>query len=251
MRPQYHVINGDALREQFPADISGKIIVMRECLVDGPVNADDLESLFAIRANFISEGYGGTKEEYHEKLVTELSHLEKVESNADINLWFEDDLFCQVNFWFIISLLQHHKLQNPIYLIKPITHTRYGFGGLNQLELKQISDNRIPLHKLEEISMLWQFYTEDRNNDMLELADQLRDNYPFILPAVTAHVDRQPTSDSLGRPTATLIKIMKELDTTEFGSIFQEFSERESIYGFGDLQVKKLYDDIISKELHL
>jgi len=59
--------------------------------------------------------------------------------------------------------------------------------------------------------------------------------YPFILPATKAHVERKPTNENAGRPIQSLITIMKELETEEFGPIFREFNKRESIYGFGDL----------------
>jgi len=36
-KKQYHILNGDALKEQFPDRIKGKIIIARECLVDGNV----------------------------------------------------------------------------------------------------------------------------------------------------------------------------------------------------------------------
>ena len=42
----------------------------------------------------------------------------------------------------------------------------------------------------------------------------------------------------------SLIQIIKELKTEEFGPVFKEFNKRESIYGFGDLQVKRLFNQI-------
>lgn len=38
------------------------------------------------------------------------------------------------------------------------------------------------------------------------------------------------------------MKIVEELNTKEFGSIYREFNRREAIYGFGDLQVKNMMD---------
>lgn len=54
------------------------------------------------------------------------------------------------------------------------------------------------------------------------------------------------TYQNAGRPIQSLITIMKELDTEEFGPVLREFNKRESIYGFGDLQVKRLFDEIIN-----
>jgi len=48
----------------------------------------------------------------------------------------------------------------------------------------------------------------------------------------------------LGRPSQSLIRIINELNTVEFEPIFREFSKREDIYGFGDLQVKRLFNEI-------
>jgi hypothetical protein len=41
---------------------------------------------------------------------------------------------------------------------------------------------------------------------------------------------------------------MDELGTTDFGLIFKEFNKREAIYGFGDLQVKRLLDGLLNKD---
>ncbi|MEJ2006462.1 MAG: hypothetical protein P8X57_16220 [Cyclobacteriaceae bacterium] len=56
---EYHILNGDSLKAQFPKDIDGEIIVARECLVDGEVQSDDLKELFKIRASFITSTYSG------------------------------------------------------------------------------------------------------------------------------------------------------------------------------------------------
>ncbi|WP_211277476.1 hypothetical protein [Nonlabens spongiae] len=47
MNTHYHILNGDALKEQFPKTIPGKIIVGRECLVDGPVQGDSLSAFLS------------------------------------------------------------------------------------------------------------------------------------------------------------------------------------------------------------
>ncbi|MBL4704861.1 MAG: DUF1835 domain-containing protein, partial [Flavobacteriales bacterium] len=120
MIKQYHILNGDSLKDQFPDNISGEIIVARECLVDGNVNGLDLAELFQTRARFISQNYDGyTAHDYYEKSVPEFQKMQDITSDADINLWFEDDLFCQVNFWFVIHLLSSSIQDNRIFLIRP------------------------------------------------------------------------------------------------------------------------------------
>jgi len=235
---QYHILNGDALKSHFPPSIKGEQIVARECLVDGAVNGESLEELFETRVQFISQHYGATTEEYQEKVVSEFQRIRNIESGTEINLWFEDDLFCQVNMWFVLSLLKGKD--NPIFLVRPDVHTRYGFGGLDEEGLLSIYENRKEMTELDKLSNFWKTYQSENIDQLLAQAKELRAVYPFMLDAVQAHIARIPKGDSLGRPTETLIQIMKDLDTEDFGPIFQAFCERESIYGFGDSQVKRL-----------
>jgi len=79
---------------------------------------------------------------------------------------------------------------------------------------------------------------------MIRIAEKLNDRFSFLIYAVQAHKDRLPLNGNSGRPTQTLIRIMNELNTAEFGPIFREFSKREAIYGFGDLQVKRMLAEI-------
>lgn len=247
MRKQFHILNGDSLKEILPANIQGEMIVARECLIDGNVEGKSLDDFFATRAKFISDNYeGSSKQDYYNKTVIEFQKIQAIPQESEINLWFEDDLFCQVNFWFVISLLAKSHKGNRIFLVRPITNSQYGFGGLNESELRSIYTNRLLLTNLDKLAKLWVLYQNDDTEKLLETARDLENKYPFILPAVKAHLERIPIERNPGRPSRSLLQIMNELKTEEFEPIFKEFCNRESIYGFGDLQVKRLLDDIKS-----
>ncbi len=70
--------------------------------MDGNVKGMEADELFASRAKFLSQNYGGTEQDYYEKVVPEFQKIKSINNDSDINLWFEDDLFCQVNFWFVV-----------------------------------------------------------------------------------------------------------------------------------------------------
>ena len=87
--------------------------------------------------------------------------------------------------------------------------------------------------------------TQENYLKMVEITDLHLDNYDFFLkPAIKAQIDRAPDEQGLGRPERALIAIMKELNTKDFGAVFRLFCQREAIYSFGDLQVKKFIEDI-------
>jgi hypothetical protein len=245
MKNQVHLINGDALKQQFPEEIVGKIIVVRECLVDGNVEGSSLEQLFQTRANFIKINYDGfTEQDYFTQTVSEIRKIEKISENAEINLWFEDDLFCQVNFWFTCYLIQLWNLKNRVFLVRPKTQNQFGFGGLTKPELVSIYKNKLLLTELVKIAEMWRFFQLNQLNNLHKRAKELTKKYPFILPAVKAHIQRFPKNGKLGKPGESILKIMKEIETEEFEPVFREFCKRESIYGFGDLQVKNLIREI-------
>lgn len=245
MKEQYHILNGDALKDQFPKDVKGEIIVARECLVDGNVAGNSLEEIFETRASFISKHYdGNTIESYYQNSVSEFDKMRAIPSGTEVNLWFEDDLFCQVNFWFVGYLLHQQQKNNPVYLVRPKVHSPYGFAALNSNELSALIQDRKRITDLDKVSGLWIAYQLQNFNTLLDIAIELEQEYPFIFPAVKAHIDRFPTNGKQGRPEETLFALMTEFGTDDFGQVFKAFNEKESIYGFGDLQVKRLFDII-------
>jgi len=249
MRKQYHILNGDSLKQNFPEEIQGEVIVARECLVDGDVQGRDLNELLSTRAKFISQNYGGSEQDYYLKTASELCKISKIMNNCDINLWFEDDLFCQVNFWFVVNLLLKEDIDSKIFILRPEIHTQYGFSGFKKDGLISIYKNKLELIYADKIASLWELYQKNDLEKLINTARELENKYSFILPAVMAHYERKPSNrnGNLGRPKQTLIKIIEELGTDDFGTVFKEFNKLENIYGFGDLQVKRLYDEIINK----
>ncbi len=247
MNKTFHVLNGDALKEQFPSEIKGKKIVARLCLVDGPVEGATTEELFAVRAKFIAQNYPGFTEADYFNYALETRSIQEIPNGSTINLWFEDDLFCQVNFWFILDFINKDK-NYTLNLVRPLAHSEYAFGGMNEAELIQALENKIEITK-EDQKILKQFWNAYQENDLLELlmlAQDVKEKFPFLIPAIYAHLDRLSEPS---RPKSTLMKIMKDLKTDQFGLVFQAFCKKESIYGFGDLQVKRIYDEILAERV--
>lgn len=243
----YHILNGDCLLEQFPDQILGKRIVARACLVDGPVKATSLQALYRMRYSFISSSYGDFPEtDYYRKTVSGFSHIQNIKDEATVCLWFEDDLFCQVNCWFVLNLLLDSGYKGTVYLVRPPALSQYGFGGFNTSELETLFQNKQELTKTDIWKQLWPLYQQQSLEAMIGVGEALKTDYPFVFNAIQAHIDRLPSDHSEGKPKKLLADIMKELNTKEFGPVFQAFCKRAPIYGFGDLQVKRLFDELLA-----
>ncbi len=243
---QTHILNGDALRSQLPATIGGHILVAKECLVEGPVAGESLEALYETRAHFLASGPGGYSTTYYfEKTVPQFEKMCQLPAAAEVNLWFEDDLFCQVNMWFVAHLLKTHTAVSAVYLIRPTADLRYGFGGMDAAALEAAYAARQALTEsdIALFAQLWQHYQAHELPEMSALAQSAASAFPFLPAAVQAHLDRYP-AEGPGRPERSLQAIMAELGSDEFGPVFRAFCEREAIYGLGDLQVMRLWEEV-------
>ncbi len=240
-----HILNGDALRDQFPDDIPGTVLVARESLVEGPVQGGTLEELFQTRAEFHATR-GTSHARYQKDSANQFYQIQNIQPEEKVCLWFEDDLFCQVNLWFTSALLGSR--QNT-FLVRPVgSSLEYGFGGLDKYKLRECFDKRIELepHDIEHFSFLWRHLQKGGGPALLKAAERI-DRFPFVKVAVEAHLASIPTGADPGLPHRVIRDIVDELGADSFGTVFREFRKRASVYGFGDLQVKSIFDEVVNQ----
>ena len=241
----FHILNGDALLDRFPNAISGEKIVLRECLVDGPVQSHSQDELYEIRAAFLEnliEDFN--PKDYWKDVVSEFENIQSIPPDSAVYLWFEDDLFCQVNLWFTCHLLYNYTDQLEVYIIRPKTLTQYGFAAYDEVGLVQLFDDRVEFPFVGTCAALWRAYVNDDPQLLQLIARTFSDPFSYIKTAVYLHLDRLPTEYDSGRPKEVLKAIMKEIGDKDFSLIFKRFSEELYAYGYGDLQVKRLIRSI-------
>ena len=240
--PTYHVLNGDALAERFPTVLTGERIIFRECLIEGPTRGATPQALYPLRAAFMQyAGYISDQDEYREKTISELEKLDALPAGAAVYLWFERDLFCQANLWYAVYQLAEAG-HTALHLVQPRGNNfKLGFAGENIPGLQQCFQQATLLEPLATWQQFWPGYATEAHELLKQLAQALAKRHPFLPAVVEAHAQRFTQDDSLGRPQQLLKEIAQELGTHEFGPIFRVFCERADIYGFGDLQVLRLY----------
>ncbi|MEM6965143.1 MAG: DUF1835 domain-containing protein [Bacteroidota bacterium] len=245
MLHSFHILNGDALQRQLPHSLPGEQIIVRECLVDGNVEGDTLEVLFKNRATYLADTYDrGDEADYYKNVAAEFEKIVAIPDGSQVFLWFEEDVFCQVNLWFVSTLLRNPTLKAN--LVRPLVGYEYGFGGMRPSELVEAFENKISLTRsdLDTFARLWKFYQNHQFQEMEKIGRIFKEKFPFLLPAIQANNERFP-KDNASRPARAILKIMDEFRTEDFSIIFREFTKREAIYGFGDLQVKRIHEKIL------
>jgi hypothetical protein len=245
----YNILNGDSLAYSFPdTKIEGDIIVVREGLIDGNLSGDNLDDFWQSRATYM----GLSKAEYHNNVVKEFEKIMNAPGNSEFNLWFEYDLFCQVNMWFVISIINSLPIKKKVYAV----YTSYldrtsnqfwnGFGPANSRELTICFAGRTPLNNddLQLGQALWTAYKSGNLEELIRLAENQSAAFPYLQEVIKAHVDRFPKDGTKGRPEKVIEDITKNV-SIDFHKVFSEFWNRESIYGFGDTQLKRIYDKVM------
>jgi len=219
----FHILNGDCLAEKFPKNLEGESIIWREALIDGPVSDNNfLEN----RKKFITENYD-SESNYYELVVKEFQKMQNIPEGSAVFFWFEDDLFCQVNFWFLISNL---NLRNKKILRVFPKDKEKGFAETNENDLLEMFDSAKEINDTERklISDLWKGFQQ--NNLLKNASLEIVRNVEELIIANENIFN--------GALESQIIDIQKNAET--FEEVFTIFNQKYPVYGFGDLQLKRL-----------
>lgn len=236
----YHVLPGDAQVEEFyKSGLEGKVIVCREALIDGPIDADALYEFWEQRARFVVVEHGSDEIDYHEKVAGELMLLTELEPDDEVNLWFEYELFCSVNMWFCLSLLS--ETEATVFRVEPIGldfEKRWdGFGFFDAAALLACADLRTKLTAadIELGTKLWNAYRRRDHTALRELAKTESAAFPYLGEVAAAAIDQdiEPLE---------IVRSITAAGEKDLAKVFPEFRKRAAVYGYGDTQVQKLLD---------
>lgn len=245
----YHVLNGDALVDRFQqTGIAGEMAVAREALIDGSFTGNDLEEFWHSRAKYMELA----DEEYRSYTVSQFEKILQAPAGSEFNLWFEYDLFCQVNMWFVISLINNLPGNKKVFAVytthldKADKQFWNGYGPASVEELRGCYKDRVELNEadLQLGQQLWEAYKNAELKELTHLSNKQSKSFPYIQEVIQAHVDRFPGKEGKGRPEKVLEDIITNV-SSDFNTAFVEFWKRESIYGFGDTQLKHIYDKLM------
>jgi hypothetical protein len=245
----YHILNGDAMVERFKEmKLPGNMLVMRECLVEGDLRGNSLDDFILHRTRYLAGTYHTDPDHYAIEDLIEAIHL--APDHSEFNLWFEYDLFCQANLWFILSLIHTLTINKKVCIIysfwsTPAARWR-GFGPATTSDLLRWYDHKIPCTSadLSLASAIWNSYKVNDLDGLEELASVQSACFPYLEEVLFAHIDRFELNGLPGRPEKRIIAIIEEFPQADFAKVFKEFSRWEGVYGFGDAQVRTMWEKI-------
>jgi hypothetical protein len=237
-----HVLPGDAYVDTFrETGIDGEVVVFRECLVEGDLWGPSLPEFWKTRENYLSSTYPEPDNDYQDSVAGEIERILKHDAGDEICLWFEYELFCSVNYWFCLNLLRDTRAR--VFRVSPTVRDEQskwnGFGKMTADEMRVCWDARVALtvEDIEQGTELWHAFKTGNEIRIRKLGEYESSAFPHLREVTEAAAEKET------RPKEIVRDIVRS-GTHDFGKVFAQFAERAGVYGLGDAQVKRIFEQL-------
>jgi hypothetical protein len=166
---------------------------------------------------------------------------------AEINLWFDFDMHCQINLIGLMMLLkQQVDLSQPrIYIISPDSYPEVAnFRSIAQLsatQLEDLYDARLGVSEIEfyAAGISWKALVKNNFADLTAWANSNKywGNLPWLCAALHAHIKRRMRNENgLNSVEQALLDCYNSGVTTKT-DLYRVFWQQYPIYGMGDKEL--------------
>ncbi|TVZ54775.1 uncharacterized protein DUF1835 [Lutibacter sp. Hel_I_33_5] len=249
-----HITNGDSTTNYLQKlKFKGEIITWREMLCEGKTTTDvGSEHFWKNRFDFLKTSYKTTKKTFIDYTLKEYRNLCNQKQQDEIILWFEHDLFCQINMLAVISWLKRYRKGRKISLVCSGkiegSNKLHGLGELSENQLQEHYKNRVTLSldDIEYADYIWQLYCSD-SPLRLEAIYAFNPMSPFIYlkDALQAHLQRFPSIENgLNSIENTIINTSNKNTLTSKNQLINTLLNEQEVFGFGDIQYERKIDSL-------
>lgn len=253
MSSQLHITNGDSFTQKLKTlKLKGDIITWREMLCEGKTETNvGSESFWKTRFDFLHKNYKVSKSWFVEKTLKEYRSLCNHKQQDQIILWFEYDLFCQINMLAVLSWLKKHRRYAEIYLVcsgdEDETNRLYRLNDLSDEQLLNSYENKVKLSQndIEYADYVWQLYCSDNPIRLENLIGF--DNYQFdyLSDAIKVHLRRFPTiKNGLNELENRVLEFSLHQKPKSKKELLGKLIENQGFYGFGDTQYERVISSL-------
>ncbi|MEO9890967.1 DUF1835 domain-containing protein [Aurantibacter sp.] len=246
-----HITNGDSFTEKLKTlKLKGDIITWREMLCEGKTLTNvGSENFWKTRFEFLNKNYKVSKSWFIEKTLKEYRSLCNHKQEDKIVLWFEYDLFCQINMLAVISWLKAHRKYAEITLVcsgkEDQTDKMYALCDLNDEQLLNLYENRITLTQddIEYADYVWQLYCSDNPIRLENLSDFENYQFSYLSEAVKNHLFRFPSiKNGLNKMENNILQLALDKKPKSKSAFLQTVIQNQDGLGFGDSQYERAFN---------
>ncbi len=216
-----HIINGDAFTSILHgAGIIGDILPWRDILHEGPVPPDNFPDHFhGVRADYIASRGWASYDNVRSMFDERERILSQAASNSEIVLWFDPDLYDQLQ---LVQVLARICRITPAPAIVSLVATNHP-GIHNAEEIRSLFAQRtiVTSEQYACAQRTWQAITAASPENMLSIlrSDDLAE-FPWLGAALRRYLEEFPNENNgLSRTERTILRC-----TTETPSLLDAFS---------------------------
>jgi uncharacterized protein DUF1835 len=232
-----NITNGDSAAGTLSeAGVEGKIISWRDVLHEGPVDSSlSLEELSKQRARFIAEkrwdDFAHVSGDFAERDRV-IQHLDYFD---EIVLWFEDDLYDQLQLIQLLDFLGRSDARKKKTLsliqvdgyIPPLSATQ-----LKELDAKR---SRVTPEQFDLARRAWKAFGSDDPSAIATLLDEKTSVLPYLAPALRRHLEEFPAvGTGLSRSEREALTAIDQGHKTPVAAFLEVAKKQESIF-LGDI----------------
>lgn len=198
-----HVTNGDSAADLIrKSGIGGSVLPWRDVLHIGPVpGALSMRELSEKRAAFLASLGWGIKEELVQSFLLRNSTLRKHAADDEVVLWFEHDLYDQLQLIQVLAWMignkQHSTERQFLICIDryPGVRSFRGLGDLNSTQIRHLFDKRKPiiLPQFHAAAAAWGCFTCSKTVRHQAVADNPNIELPFLQAAYRRFLQEWPS----------------------------------------------------------
>ena len=243
-----HITNGSNLTTYLKElDFKGDFLSWQEMLCEGPTETKiDTPSFFNKRKDFLNKFYDIEINESEYK--SEIRKLEHLVDFSHIVLWFEYDLFCQINLIAVISLLRQKNVELPLYLVS----SGRVYGEKNLKALTELSHGQLYNHYDKKVELTsddinfavsaWETYC-GKDHNLLKQFITKKSSFKYLTNCLKAHLKRFPNLKSgLDILEENILTIIKDNNIKSRNHLLGYAMNYQGYYGYSDMQLTRLID---------
>lgn len=245
MEPILHITNGDsAIHIMERAGISGTLLPWRDVLHDGPVPEGlSLKELSKVRARFIAGRGWGDPAAIEQDFIDRDHVLESSEHYEKVILWFEHDLYDQLQ---LIQILDWYHQHRPIKAELTIICVDQYLGTLSpeQMASLQRYEQIITEEQLALASMAWNAYRSATPEPWYDLLRVDTTVLPYLAGAVFRQLEEYPDCRTgLTRTARQALQIIAQGEARP-GRVFGDYQRTEERIFMGDASFWAILDEM-------
>ena len=243
-----HITNGDIFTEKLKSlKLKGDIITWREMLCEGKtLTSVGSESFWKTRFEFLNKNYKVSKSWFIEKTLKEYRSLCNHKQQDEIVLWFDYDLFCQINMIAVLSWLKTHRRYAHISIVcTGDTDGLSKMSHLSDLDNEQLAkqyENKIALTQddIEYADYVWQLYCSDNPIRLENLSDFSEFQFDHLSGAIKSHLHRFPSiKNGLNEMENSILTLARDKKAANRETFLANILHNQNLLGFGDTQYQR------------